>query len=400
MSTESITETVKELMTGFAERTALFPSGRPPVRYLWTDAFAVCNFIELFCRTDDHQFEDCALRLIDQVHHSLGRHRQDDPRHGWISGFDEKRGEKHPTAGGLRIGKKFKERGAHEPFDQALEWERDGQYYHYLTKWMHALNLVFRITGDRRYLDWAVELAEAAHAGFVYLPSDGGWKRMFWKMSIDLSRPQVPAMGQHDPLDGLVSCLELQISATSLGMKPSDSLQKETDELADLCHDLQWSTDDPLGLGGLLCEAYRLAQLHLLTGQPVTAEFLPEILRDSLEGLSVYHASDALSYKAEHRLAFRELGLSIGLQAARNLHRLLADNLSAFDEGLGLHAVADRLLSFVALQEEINRFWLTPANQQVPSWQQHRDINAVMLATSLAPDCFLTVPTGSLPLSN
>src|SRR3954471_17110034 len=35
-----------ELMDGFAERTGL-TSALPPKRYLWTDAFAVCNFLAL-----------------------------------------------------------------------------------------------------------------------------------------------------------------------------------------------------------------------------------------------------------------------------------------------------------------------------------------------------------------
>jgi len=33
---------------------------------------------------------------------------------------------------------------------------------------------------------------------------------MHWKMSIDLSYVLVPSMGQHDPLDGLVTYCELQ----------------------------------------------------------------------------------------------------------------------------------------------------------------------------------------------
>ena len=35
-----------ELMRGFADRTGL-SSARAPRRYLWTDAFAVCNFMAL-----------------------------------------------------------------------------------------------------------------------------------------------------------------------------------------------------------------------------------------------------------------------------------------------------------------------------------------------------------------
>ena len=73
------------------------------------------------------------------MHHVLGRHRDDDPRRGWISGLSEEEGERHPTRGGLRIGKPLNEREPDEPADSQLEWEQDGQYFHYLTKWMHAL---------------------------------------------------------------------------------------------------------------------------------------------------------------------------------------------------------------------------------------------------------------------
>jgi hypothetical protein len=53
------------------------------------------------------------------------------------------------------------------PFDQGLEWDRDGQYFHYLTKWMHALDQVSAATGDPRFNLWARELAEVAHAAFA-----------------------------------------------------------------------------------------------------------------------------------------------------------------------------------------------------------------------------------------
>ena len=56
---------------------------------------------------------------------------------------------------------------------------------------------------------WAVELAKTAHARFTYMPASGGRKRMYWKMSIDLTYPLVPSMGQHDPLDGLITYQQL-----------------------------------------------------------------------------------------------------------------------------------------------------------------------------------------------
>lgn len=46
----------------------------------------------------------------------------------------KKEGKRHPTMGGLRIGKTLAERGPSEVFDENREWDRDGQYYHYLTK--------------------------------------------------------------------------------------------------------------------------------------------------------------------------------------------------------------------------------------------------------------------------
>ena len=78
---------------------------------------------------------------------------------GWISGLGEREGEDHPTQGGLRIGKRLPERRPGDPFDEQLEWDRDGQYFHYLTRWMHALDLVARSTREPRFNVWARELA-------------------------------------------------------------------------------------------------------------------------------------------------------------------------------------------------------------------------------------------------
>lgn len=83
-------------------------------RYLWTDAFALLNFLELGRITGKHNYLDLARRLIDAVHYTLGRHRGDDARSGWISGLKEDEGKKHPAAGGLRIGKKLNERRPEE----------------------------------------------------------------------------------------------------------------------------------------------------------------------------------------------------------------------------------------------------------------------------------------------
>ena len=132
MKKNTTLEFVKEIMLDFAQLTGLEPVSDHPKRYLWTDAFAVCNYLELFRLTNNDVYRDLALRLVDQVHHTLGRHRDDDTRNGWISGLDDEKGELHPTKGGLRIGKKLNERKPDEPPSERLEWDQDGQYYHYL----------------------------------------------------------------------------------------------------------------------------------------------------------------------------------------------------------------------------------------------------------------------------
>lgn len=81
------------LMTRFAERTGLAPAGRPSQRYLWTDAFAVCNFLGLARSAAAPRFRDLAVRLVREVHHVLGRHRPDDRRSGWLSGLADEEGE-------------------------------------------------------------------------------------------------------------------------------------------------------------------------------------------------------------------------------------------------------------------------------------------------------------------
>jgi hypothetical protein len=48
------------------------------------------------------------------------------------------------------------------------------------------------------------------------------------------------------------------------------------------------------------------------------------------------------------------------------------------------------LSRYAGLREIIETFWLEGTNRESDSWIAHRDINRVMLATSLAPDGFLT----------
>ena len=382
---------VRHLMLEYAGLTGLDPASVHPRRYLWTDAFAVCNYLGLFHKTNDETYRQLALRLINQVHHILGQHRNDDPRTGWISGLSMQEGELHPTKGGLRIGKFLPERGPDEYYNARQEWDQDGQYFHYLTKWMHALNRVSQVAGNPVYTMWAIELAHTAHSKFTYLSRDGGRKKMYWKMSIDLSRPLVFSMGQHDPLDGLVTCNELQLTATrDFGHSLQPNLVQEIADMTDICRGIRLSTDDPLGIGGLLADASRITQL-MIRGGPRYTGLLESVLDSALDGLVSFKESGSLQLPATHRLAFRELGLSIGLSGVEQLPELIGNSPHLFGNIHSLQQKVSILLEYMPVREKIEQYWLDGKNRESGTWTEHLEINMVMLATSLAPEGFLEI---------
>src|SRR5437773_5388241 len=105
-------------------------------------------------------------------------------------------------------------------------------------------------------------LGEAAFAGFVRRSGSGQVIGLYWKMSTDLSRPLVPAMGMHDALDGFITFREAQhaVALRSANVEAND-LSAAIGSLSALCQHRDWTTDDPLGIGGLLFDACRLVRL-------------------------------------------------------------------------------------------------------------------------------------------
>jgi hypothetical protein len=375
----------RRLMADFAARTGL-TGGDASRRYLWTDAFAVFALAGLATRTHDSTYLDQIRRLVDLVHHSLARHRPDDARSGWISGFADVDAQRHPTARGLRIGKPLPERTPDQPQDDRLEWDRDGQYFHYLTRWMQALDLASTATGDPGYREWAVELAVPAHGAFVY--HQGGQPRMYWKVSIDLSRPLVLSMGQHDPLDGYVSLVSLDAHRA-----PSPPrLDAQIIDLRRICEGVPtWATTDALGIGGLLADAGRLTRL-IATDTVVNDPLLERLLADARRSLRAYAARRDLAGPPSSRLPFRELGLSIGLRSLVPTQALIAAHVDRFasEQAAGvLRTHLGALVPLAPLGASIADFWLTPDAQASPTWDAHLDINAVMLATALVPDALV-----------
>lgn len=375
------------LMLAFAGRSGIESEGAP-VRYLWTDAFAVCNLLALERLTGAGEWRRHADALIHQVHHVLGRHRADDPRSGWISGLPEEEGARHPTAGGLRIGKPLPERPPDEALDERLEWNRDGQYFHYLTKWAHALELAGKTHATPACSAWGRELMQAACDHFVYR-APGGGLRMHWKMSIDLSRPLVASMGHHDPLDGYVRCLTLRTGArTGAAAEGADAMSACAQKLSSMIRRNALPTGDPLGIGGLLMDAGALAQL-ISAGELEDDGLLAGLLRAAFSGSLHYERLGELDRGPAQRLAFRELGYSIGLHALPVVRRELSAQPGAFRDTAALEESLAALQDFKALGQEIERFWSYSEHQAARSWVEHEDINAVMLATSMVPEGFL-----------
>jgi hypothetical protein len=194
-------------------------------------------------------------------------------------------------------------------------------------------------------------------------------------------------MGHHDPLDGLLTYQKLQAGC---GGETDSDLSSEIADLAELCAGRHWETDDPLGIGGLLCDAWRLACL-LADGTAVDPALLSELLGASIRGLDALTQQRLLEHPASSRIAFREFGLSLGLHALGRLRDVFRQPTHALSGRADCEALLRGLARYELLAQDIERFWQQASHRMSPTWQDHRDINDVMFATSLAPGGFLGV---------
>ncbi len=77
-----------------------------------------------------------------------------------------------------------------------------------------------------------------------------------------------------------------------------------------------WLTDDPLGLGSLLSDAYSVAQL-MAKGYFLSNDLLLILLDIAPEGSGGLCRPRFPGDPADYRLPFREIGLSIGLEGIK-----------------------------------------------------------------------------------
>lgn len=375
-------ETAQYFLECFAKRSGLTETnGDTYRRYLWTDALALQSYLGLHRLTGEEKYVIYARKLINEVHEKLGRYHLEDQREGFISGLEQEEAWKHPTINGLRIGKRLRERKADEAFDEQLEWEKDGQYLHYLTKWTMAL-LQAEIQLEReQYGQWARELV-LAQKKFIN-NARGKNVQLYWKMSVDLSRPQVLSSGAHDPLEAYFSTL----SVTRYSSEEAPELHQQLALYETLIQTKDWTTSDPLGLGTLLLNAVQSVALQQEKEIPSSVK-AGELLKNACHGLDLYRKGYSSKKEAHARLAFRECGLALGLRVIDGLREQLVQwqlDLVEIDK-------------YMHLAEEIEGFWLAPENRNVDSWTAHLDINEVSLAAVLvakeAPEVFVNVNKG------
>ncbi|KAF2277432.1 uncharacterized protein EI97DRAFT_350675, partial [Westerdykella ornata] len=253
-------------------------------RYLWTDAFGVLNFLTLHKETCKPLYINHAKSLVSAVHGTLGRTRD-------LSAQLPGATPANPLGGGLRIGKE----DSHGP-------DADGQYHHYLTLWMFALNRLSVYSGEKDYNDQGIALAKAIHPAFVY-NRDSRRPRMYWKMSMDLREPLVMSEGNLDPIDGLAIFTLLQRTDG----KDSEVLKDEIATYQRIV-DTKWqsySSSDPLDLGMTAWIA------HWFEGEWAWARGLMDLTERYTER---FWRSSYFTRAVAHRLAFREFGLAMGLR--------------------------------------------------------------------------------------
>ncbi len=136
---------------------------------------------------------------------------------------------------------------------------------------------------------------------------------------------------------------------------------------------------------------HHLVQANALPGdRALMLQLLDWLLGAAAAGLRSYLNEPDHRGPAAHRLAFRELGLAIGLSAIAELDAL--ERQGRFRGQDAARAALQALATVAGTREEIESSWLDPVCRRAPSWQEHLDINEVMLATALVPEGYLGVP--------
>ncbi|KAL4810694.1 hypothetical protein BDV18DRAFT_155305 [Aspergillus unguis] len=291
-------------------------SGGHKGRYLWTDAFGVLCFITLHKEStrlktskngNEGVYLTLASRLISTVHDVLGYNRAGTSR---LPGATDS----NPLGGGLRIGK-YNEGGM----------DGDGQYHHYLTLWMFALNRMSLATNNPAYNQQAISLAKAIHNPF-FVNRSSERPRMVWKMDMNLQNVLVGSEGHLDAIDGFIVCRILQAVSSHFG-GDQNVLKEEIEDYVKVMkrRGEHHPSSDTLDLGMTLWSVHWFADEEWAK---TLADRCFERLYDLIE------TDQQLARSTKYRLAFREFGTALGAKcmAAQENEKERAGDLKAYGD--------------------------------------------------------------------
>lgn len=335
-------------------------------RYLWTDAFAVLAYTSLAERLQEKQehtpspqqdssdkYRQAAHKLVDVVHQCLGT-----PASITSSkNMSKMRVDDSSPTGyvGLRIGKTE----SRPVTDYGMRY--DGQYWHYIDKWLLALARLGRVADG-------IGIAKSCFPYFYDDNSAGGGGGMRWKLSVDATPPPdlERAYPNDDTLTALIvfSILEQQQRRLLMNVKnnsgANDSDKKKLvsssleNEITTLQSSLQGYkprvTDDPLGWG------MEAIFDQFIDGHP---------RRQALVSLQ----SSALHPSHLYSLPFRSYGALMG---ARTMIKKTDDG-----QADGINTNVDQLTQ---LSIQYQQTVIASSKQEE---EEHSSINRVMLAMCL-----------------
>jgi hypothetical protein len=209
-------------------------------RYLWTDAFEVLSFIsiaECFQKERNKQeaevYQQAAEKLIATVHRCLGAPRSSKPEHAMQTDPNSPTGHV-----GFRIGKTSSQKIT----DYGMRY--DGQYWHYVDKWLLAL-------ARAGHIEDGIRIAKSCFPYFSDAGPDGTGMRggIRWKLSVDATPPE-SLQRAHASDDTLTALIVFSILEAH---RPTSSCPSLAEEISLLQTALQGYrprvTDDPLGWG-------------------------------------------------------------------------------------------------------------------------------------------------------
>lgn len=218
-------------------------------RYLWVDAFGVLNYVGLASLNFEgrrDEYLSAANELVDVVHDTLGKPRS--------TKYPMRQDALSPTKyAGLRIGKLHALSGQ---TDFGMKY--DGQYFHYVDKWLFSLLRLGQECGNYSRIHQAACWAKVLFPHF-FDRAHGGIR---WKLNVDSTpiRTGESATPNDDTLNALIIFMLIE-NATNMFLRGQINAEENstqevihlTEEINLLTHSLKGYkprvTADPLGWG-------------------------------------------------------------------------------------------------------------------------------------------------------